>query len=53
MSTRVYIHGQTDDQVEELANELKITKADVIMLAVNNYYLKHGKKLRKLEETQA
>ena len=38
MSTRVYIYTQTDNQVEELAKKLEISKSDVIMLAVNNYY---------------
>ena len=50
MSTRVYIYVQTDSQVEEMADKLNISKADVMMLAVSSFY---RARIRKLGETQA
>ena len=40
MSVRVYIYADTDNRVEELADKYRITKAEVLELAVNNYYRK-------------
>ena len=40
MSVRVYVYADTDKRVEELATKHKITKSEVLELAVNNYYRK-------------
>ena len=40
MSVRVYIYADTDKRVEELAERYRISKTEVIELAVNNYYRK-------------
>ena len=38
MSVRVYVYEDTDSRVEELAERLHISKAQVVEVAVNDYY---------------
>jgi len=38
MSVRVYVYEDTDGKVEELAERLHISKAQVLEIAVNDYY---------------
>ena len=40
MSVRVYVYADTDKRVEELASKYRITKSEVLELAVNHYYRK-------------
>jgi len=40
MSVQVYVYADTDKRVEELATKYKITKSEVLELAVNSYYRK-------------
>jgi len=40
MSVRVYVYGDTDEKIEKLAEMFKIGKAQVIEIAVNDYYRK-------------
>jgi len=40
MSVRVYVYGDTDEKAEKLSALLKISKAQVIEIAVNDYYRK-------------
>jgi len=41
MSTRIYVFEDTDEKVEQLSKILKISKAQVIEIAVNDYYRRH------------
>jgi len=38
MSVRIYVYGDTDERVEELSKMLKVSKAQVVEIAINDYY---------------
>lgn len=46
MSTRIYIYRTTDEKIEEMAEKLCITKSDVVMIAIENYY----RRMKKFEQ---
>ena len=40
MSERIYVYKDTDDRIEFLAEKFKISKAQLVEIAVNDYYRK-------------
>lgn len=46
MSTRIWIYKSTDEKIESLAKLFKITKTQIVEIAVNDYY----RKIRKATE---
>jgi len=38
MSTRIYVFKDTDKKIEEMAKATKLTKSEIVMLAVNRMY---------------
>lgn len=40
MSTRIYVFEDTDRRIEELAELFKISKAQVVEIAINSYHRK-------------
>ena len=44
MSVRIYVYEETDERIEELSEKLGINKAQVVEIAINDYYRRITKK---------
>ena len=50
MSTRIYVYEDTNKRINSLAKRFKISKAQVIEIAINDYYRKIKEPLKNTEE---
>ena len=41
MSTRIYVFNDTDKKIEDLAEKLKLTKSQVVEIAINDHHRRH------------
>ncbi len=43
MSTRIWIFKDTDKKIEDLAEKLKLSKAQTVEIAINDHHRRHFK----------
>ena len=52
MSTRIYVYEDTNERINTLAKRFQISKAQIIEIAVNDYYRKIQEPLKNNERVK-